>query len=283
MESLIRLNDISKKYKNKIILQNVDLTIKPGDSIAFTGHNGSGKTTLLKLIGGFIAYDSGSLQYKQNVRIGYVPEHFPKMAITARQYITRVGVIEGLDKPSLDKISTDLFNDLHMEQMIDTPIKFLSKGTLQKVAAVQAMLTTPDILLLDEPLSGQDADSQKTFIDMVNKMNARGTAIVMSCHEDWLIRFISKRVYKIDNKSLEESQKIEQAVDEYKVLRFRLAGYGDKRMDYSNLAIKDIVMRRDSIDGEELIYVKKEYCNAIIQKMISDGYELRGINSETIY
>jgi ABC-type multidrug transport system ATPase subunit len=202
MENLIYMDHVTKKYGSKIILQNICLQVKAGDSIALTGHNGSGKSTLLKIMSGLVLCDSGKIEYQKKLRFNYVPEHFPKLAITPRQYIMRVGVIDGIEKGRLKEQSLNLFKMFYMDTMIDTPIKHLSKGTIQKVAVIQAMLTTPDVLLLDEPLAGQDMDSQKVFIDLARNMNESGVTIVMSSHEEWLISALSKQVYEIRNMNL---------------------------------------------------------------------------------
>ncbi len=207
---MIVIDNIMKKYGGKIILKNVCLQISSGDSIALTGHNGCGKSTLLRIMCGLTSYDAGAIHYRTSARFNYVPEHFPKMAVTPRQYIARVGAVEGVERRKLEERGDELFHLFHMEDMVDVPIKFLSKGTMQKVAVVQAMLTVPDILLLDEPLTGQDAESQQVFVRMVKEMNEKGVAIVTSCHDEWLVKALSKTVYEIRNKHLEPLNQIEE-------------------------------------------------------------------------
>ena len=82
--------------------------------------------------------------------------------------------------------------------MIHIKMKYLSKGTLQKVGVMQALLSKPDVLLLDEPLSGQDIDSQKVFIKKMNELRHDNVTIIMSCHEPDLIERISDTVYCVD-------------------------------------------------------------------------------------
>lgn len=282
MENLIYMNHITKKYGSKIVLQNICLQVKVGDSIAFIGHNGSGKSTLLKIMSGLVSCDSGKIDYQTKLKFNYVPEYFPKLAITPRQYIMRVGAIDGIEKRRLKEQSSNLFNMFYMDTMIDVPIKYLSKGTIQKVAVIQAMLTTPDVLLLDEPLAGQDMASQQVFIDMVRNMNASGVAIVLSCHEKWLIQALSKQVYEIRNKNLELSNQFMEEISHYKELSFVKSKSGITDI-YQNLNMKDVVLKIENTNGEQLLYVSDKYCDFIIRKMLSNGYELRGMKNETIH
>ncbi len=77
-------------------------------------------------------------------------------------------------------------------------MKYLSKGTLQKVGVIQALLKIPDILILDEPLSGQDVQSQEMFVKLMKELNQGGMTLVMACHEKYLVEQLAQEVYQID-------------------------------------------------------------------------------------
>lgn len=201
-ESLVELDQVSKTIANRVILNSSSFTIAKGDSIALTGHNGAGKSTLLRLIGGLTRASSGSVNYAADLKINYVPEHFPKMNITAQQYICHMGAIEGLSAAATAEKSQLLWQRFFMDNMRSVPMKNLSKGSLQKVAVIQALLSQPALLLLDEPLSGQDIASQEVFIDAVNQLIQSGTAVVMAGHEDFLIRRIAYKVIEITDGNL---------------------------------------------------------------------------------
>lgn len=196
--SLITLVDICKKYNSTYILKDVNISIKKGESIVFVGHNGTGKSTLLKMISGLVKPTEGHIDCNpQNLLFHYIPEHFPKFNMTAQEYIEHMCRIDGLYDQQQKEHAFQLFSDFFMESMIDIPMKHLSKGSLQKVGVIQALLCQPDVLLLDEPLSGQDTDSQNVFIDKMNEFRANHTTLIMSCHENNLIRKISDTIYQI--------------------------------------------------------------------------------------
>ncbi len=95
----------------------------------------------------------------------YIPEHFPKTDLTVFQYLAAMGGIDGLDREEAKQRENRRIADIFME-----PMKHLSKGSLQKVGVIQALLKAPDILLSDEPLSGQDRPSPKVFIEKVDPL-----------------------------------------------------------------------------------------------------------------
>ncbi|HML48474.1 MAG TPA: ABC transporter ATP-binding protein, partial [Clostridia bacterium] len=187
-EWVIRAQSISKAYGGRTLFHGIDLDIPRGRAIAFVGHNGTGKTTLLKLLAGLVAPSAGRVVRVEGLSTGYVPEHFPKMNLTALQYLRAMGGIEGLSGQEAGERSLALLRSFFMESMADVPMKHLSKGSLQKVGVAQALLRTPDVLLLDEPLSGQDADSQRVFVRRVKALIQGGTTVLLSCHEPFLVR-----------------------------------------------------------------------------------------------
>ncbi|PJI07743.1 MULTISPECIES: ATP-binding cassette domain-containing protein [Clostridium] len=202
MEELIKLEDVSKSYRNKKILSNINLSIFKGQTLAVIGKNGAGKSTLLKIIAGLSKVSGGRRIVKGDrlkLNIGYVPDRFPKLNFTPHEYILHMGKIEGLSNNHIDKVEKELFNDFNLNSMKDTQIKYLSKGTIQKVAVIQAMLSKPDILLLDEPLSGQDVDSQEKNISILEKLKSEGIAMVLACHEAYLVEKLADKTVKIQN------------------------------------------------------------------------------------
>ena len=196
---IIRIENLSKSYNFKMVLDRIDLSVYENQSIAFVGHNGCGKSTLLKLAARLTRPDRGKVVHQKKLLFHYVPEHFPKMNITARKYLTSMGQLDGLPEAEINEKIEELSAELFMSDMMTTPMKHLSKGTLQKVGVIQALLSKPEVLLLDEPLSGQDTDSQAVFIGKVNELRRQGVTVLMSCHEQHLIDRVSDTVYRIND------------------------------------------------------------------------------------
>lgn len=273
---LIEMNNVSKSFGRKKVLNNINIVIEKGQSIALLGHNGSGKSTFLKIICGLTRINSGEIKYSSDLKFSYIPEHFPKMNITAKQYVKHMGLIEGVPDQVIEEKSQELFKSFFMEGMLDIPMKHLSKGTLQKVGVIQALLSKPDILLLDEPLSGQDMESQKVFINLINELNKQGVTIIMSCHEIFLVRRISNIVYEIRNGKLDQVKLSELYTGECDILIF------SKANEHKTISteIEAIIDKVENYENKIRIVVEREKSNKVIKKMLEEGYLLRGMYSE---
>jgi ABC-type multidrug transport system ATPase subunit len=273
MCAIISLSNISKKFGRNEVLSNINLTIQKGQSIAFVGNNGSGKSTLLKIVCGLTNPTSGEVKCAKRLKFNYVPEHFPKMSITVKQYLTHMGLIEGMPENKVQEGIQELLKSFFMEQMTDSQMKHLSKGSLQKVAVIQALLSKPDVLLLDEPLSGQDVKSQRKFISMVKELNEQGVAILMSCHEMFLVNQLSSEAYEIKNMQLEPLDVTKYTDYDYDILSF------EKPEMEANIpaVITEMIHKLDDNEGEIRMVVPREDSNQILMQMLQKGFKLRAM------
>ena len=146
-EVILELEGVGKAFGRGALFRNVDMTVRRGACLALTGRNGAGKTTLLRIAAGLAKASEGRVRREKRLSVGYVPEHFPKLGMTAWQFLGHMAAIEGLGGAGKDA-GLKLCSDFFMEDLIDLPMGRLSKGTLQKVAVVQALLKPRDLLLL---------------------------------------------------------------------------------------------------------------------------------------
>lgn len=276
VDNLIEINNISKSFGSKKILQNTSMNVKKGQSIALLGHNGCGKSTLLRILCGLTSIDSGKVNYSRKLKFNYVPENFPKMNLSAIQYIRHIGLIEGVQAEELERKSNNLFQAFFVEEMIDSPMKHLSKGTLQKIGVIQALLTKPDILLLDEPLSGQDLKSQKVFISLINNLNKEGTTIVMSCHERFLVNMVSDTVYEIKDKKIEQIEFDFANKNEFDVLIFNKPN----KECFIPTDILELACKIENGTDKIKMVADIDKSNEIIKRMLDRGYVLRRMVNE---
>lgn len=213
LQEIIRLENISRKYDGRTILSSIDAVFYKGQSVAFTGHNGCGKSTLLKLIAKLITPTSGQVLYQEPLLFHYIPDKFPPVPLTAREYLRRMGSISGMERQEIEHSIELLGKDFFIEEMLDTLMTKLSKGSLQKVGVIQAIMKKPDVLLLDEPLSGQDAESQQVFIDKINRFRNEQVTIFTACHEEKLVDAIAESVYRIKDGVMMNRETMSQADD----------------------------------------------------------------------
>lgn len=200
---IIQIDKLTKKYNGIPVLNEISASFHSGQSVAFVGRNGCGKSTLLKCIAKLVEPTAGKVIYNKQLLFHYVPEKFPKLPLSARSYLVSMGAMDGLAKKDIAQRIEELANDFFMEDLLDISMKNMSKGTLQKVGVIQALLKQPDVLLLDEPLSGQDSESQKIFIEKINELRKRGVTVFLSCHEEQLVNAIAEDVYTIGHGVLE--------------------------------------------------------------------------------
>ena len=260
MEKLITLENVSKSYSGKRIIDSVSFNFLRGESIALSGHNGCGKSTMLKIVAGFTAIDQGSVNYHKKLRFSYVPEKFPGMDVSVNSYLYAVADMEGAGKDRVDGLVYDFF----LEGMTDTKMISLSKGSLQKVGVIQALIAHGDVLLLDEPLSGQDAASQEVFISKINELRGKGHAVIMSCHEKKLMDELSDKIYTINKGKLEELKQTQIADTFYKVY-VRMAE-GAKPWDKMTECGKRYMLK-----------VRREEMKDTIMRLYAEKWELVGI------
>ena len=275
-QTIIEMHNVSKKVNNnRVVLQDINLTVEKGDAVALIGHNGTGKSTMLRLISGLTPISSGKILTVPNLNFGFIPEHFPKINMTVEEYVYSVGRINGIEPRELKAKAKELYNLFYIEDMVEVPIKHLSKGSIQKVAVIQALLCKPDVLLMDEPLAGQDIKSQKNFMKLVKEMNDEGVTLIMSCHELFLVNQLAKTAYEIKNRTLQPIQmKRKVAADQNLDILFF-----DKGSGLSNVSPEILKWVYNSIENDDIIQivVNKEKSNDVLKLMLKDGFVLRAM------
>ena len=283
-ENIIAISDMTKRFGRKVILSGISLDINRGDSIAFVGRNGYGKSTLLKIIAGLLPFEKGTVTHHGKLKFSYVPERFPALNISVKEYFMRIGAVSGLDIKTAEKRSSELAEALFMKDMLDIPIPHLSKGTIQKVAVVQAFLTIPDVLLLDEPVSGQDMSSQKVFMEMVNRLNREHRVTVLcASHEEYMIKAIADTVYEIEGGKLHrvpQSEKLE--ISSLCRLLFVKKTHDDTLTIPQS--VYDGSIKSEVLENHEVaVYCTPLASNEVIREMLQNDFELRGLNNERIF
>lgn len=207
---LIELERVTKSFGGRRVLHEVSLTLEHRAALALIGRNGSGKSTLLSVFAGLVQPTHGRIvRSKDKLVIGYAPEAFPGLKFTPEQYLTSMGRIGGLPQEELGPRITKLLEVFHLEPFRFSPMAGFSKGMLQKVNLIQSLLQGPELLLLDEPLSGLDIPAQHSLIELLLEQKQSGTTLIFSVHETLTVEALAdsvlvlqagKTVMKIANK-----------------------------------------------------------------------------------
>ncbi|GGN64923.1 ABC transporter ATP-binding protein [Oceanobacillus indicireducens] len=198
---LVELKDIDKTYDRKSVLKNISLTIDTQEIIAILGGNGVGKSTLLRIIAGMERPSSGKIIFRnKKMNIGYVPERFPKnIRFTPEEYLNYTAKISGMPESIMNKSIPDLLKRFKLEQFNNQWVMNLSKGNIQKVGIIQAIIKRPDLLILDEPLSGLDSLAQQELLEIIKELKKEGTTILLTYHESNLFHKVIDTTYRVEN------------------------------------------------------------------------------------
>jgi|WetSurMetagenome_2_1015567.scaffolds.fasta_scaffold89639_2 ABC-2 type transport system ATP-binding protein len=190
MDAAIELRNVTKTFGQTAAVKDLNLTIPYGGLYGFIGPNGAGKTTTIRLILSIFFPDSGEISvlgYKSALqarnRIGYLPEErgvYRKMRVGA--FLSYIAGLKGVKALNLDKTVRASLERVGLGGTEGKRCEELSKGMLQKVQLLAAVIHKPDLLILDEPFSGLDPVSTRQLRDLVLEETRRGATILFSTH-----------------------------------------------------------------------------------------------------
>jgi ABC-2 type transport system ATP-binding protein len=191
---MLELRGVTKLYSGIPAVSDLNFVVHAGQVTGYLGPNGSGKSTTLKMIAGLIEPTEGEILFRgepierdriaYRQRLGYVPEDaqlYPHL--TGGEYLEMVGQLRGLPGRKLATKIQGLLRLLSLYEDRYMPISSYSKGMRQKVLLAAALLHNPDVVLLDEPLSGLDVDSALVLRSLIGELAARGKVVLFSSHE----------------------------------------------------------------------------------------------------
>lgn len=210
-EELVRVRSVSFDYDGPPVLEDVSLSITRGDFLALLGPNGSGKTTLIKIILGLLKPSAGEVfikgspvgQFDDWAKIGYVPQKVthidPFFPASVREVVAMALYSKKRaswkNKKEEEEVIAAALASVGMEDFVKRPIGRLSGGEQQRVFIARALVTSPELLFLDEPTTGVDAATQEHFYEMLEHLNKdRKITIVLVTHD---IGIITKHVNRV--------------------------------------------------------------------------------------
>ena len=205
MKNIIQIENLNFCYKVKPILKDVNLKIEKGEFLGIIGPNGGGKTTLLKLIMGMLKSHRGKIKIlnkspkERRDSIGYVPQTYSldkQFPITTLELVL-LGLLKhskfGFFTKSQKLKAKDLLEKVGLKEFINSPFGKLSGGQAQRALIARALISDPQILILDEPTANIDPESEKSIFDILMKSNKKRTILMVS-HD---LNTILNRVKKI--------------------------------------------------------------------------------------
>ncbi len=199
MTTVLDVDTVSFSYHREPVLDCVSLSVDRGEFVALTGPNGSGKSTLLRLLLGLLPLPAGTVRVlgsspkrlRDRRRIGYVPQRSvlpDQLPATVTEVVGTGRLVGGRWRRRFGPADTSAvqraLEDVSMHDRAHRPVADLSGGQQQRVLIAKALVNDPELLILDEPVAGVDADSQQRFRDtLVRAVRDRGAAVLLVSHE----------------------------------------------------------------------------------------------------
>lgn len=242
------LDKINKSFGKNHVLKDVSFTAKSGVAMGLLGRNGSGKTTTIRIIMDIFPADSGRVTIDGRPsreiagKIGYLPEErglYPKRIISDQ--MAYLGELRGMKAKEARARGKKLLKRLEADEYYSKKLETLSKGNQQKIQLAIALITNPDIIILDEPFSGLDPVNSVILKEVINEMKAEGKMVIFSSHQMGHVEDFCDDICIIDEGACVLQGNLRQIKKSYPRNRILITPEND------NLAGLD---RRLSADGE---------------------------------
>lgn len=186
---MLKVEQVSKKYGNKTVLNKISFNLKKGDCFGLLGSNGAGKSTTIRIILGILNKSDGKVTYndqevsRKSVNFGYLPEErglYPKTKVIDQ--LLYFAALKNMPKDKALKEINELAKILKIEEYLNMEAEKLSKGNQQKVQILIAFQNDPELIILDEPFSGLDPVNSLLVADLIKKKK-KDKIIVLSSHQ----------------------------------------------------------------------------------------------------
>lgn len=283
---ILKCDNLKKQVKEKVIVEKISFSMDKGDVVGLIGPNGAGKTTIIKLILGLIKITEGKVSIngydiekdfiKAIEKVGAIVETpdlymylsgYDNLKITANNYkniskerIKEVVKLVGLENRIKDKVST------------------YSLGMRQRLGIAEAIINSPELLILDEPTNGLDVDGIIEMRNLITKLSEQGIAILISSHNLTEIDNLCNRIIAIKNGKIITDDKIESFTafsteDTYILELNHINNLDQVIQDHKFEKVEDNKIR---------IYTTKEEISKVMQKLIENNYQVYSVQEEKL-
>jgi lipopolysaccharide export system ATP-binding protein len=193
--AILRAEGLMKRYRKRVVVSDVSLTVESGEVVGLLGPNGAGKTTCFYMILGLVPIDRGTVTLdardithlpifrRSRIGLSYLPQEasiFRKL--TVAQNIRAVLELQGLEEPEIDARLEALLDDLHIGHLRSSPALSLSGGERRRVEIARALATRPRFILLDEPFAGVDPIAVLDIQQIIRFLKTRGIGVLITDH-----------------------------------------------------------------------------------------------------
>jgi len=210
MEPIIQIRDLSKFFGKKQVLHGINLDIMPGQVIGYIGPNGAGKSTTVRILAGLDDRFSGTVRIKgmdvteDSIAIKRIIGYIPELAelydvLSPMEFLLLIGRLYDMEDQQIEERATRMLEFLGLKDKLHDRMDTFSKGMRQKVLLVSGLLHNPEIIFMDEPLSGLDANAVILVKEIILRLVEQGKTVIYCSHNMDTVEKISDRIILIAN------------------------------------------------------------------------------------
>ena len=210
---LIEIHGLRKRYAAHEVLQGIDLEVRPGEILGYIGPNGSGKSTTIRILTGLLQQYEGEVRVlgldpradplAVKRKIGYVPENAVLYELlTVAEFLLLVGRLHGLEEELVKRRAQAFLEVFELADRLGARIQTLSKGMRQKVLLTSALLSDPEVVFLDEPLSGLDVNATILVKELIRALAGAGKTVFYCSHVMDVVERVCDRIAILDGGKL---------------------------------------------------------------------------------
>ncbi|MCS6870362.1 MAG: ATP-binding cassette domain-containing protein [Anaerolineae bacterium] len=205
MSNAIEVQRITKRYGQKVAVDDISFEVRRGEIFSLLGPNGAGKTTTIRMILDIIKPDSGTIHVlgapfseETKKRIGYLPEErglYKNVPLV--ELLSYIGTLKGMRRREAEQRAAQLLDELDLGAYKKGKVRELSRGMSQKVQFAATIIHRPELLIIDEPFAGLDPVNTEIIKNMIFRLRSEGATIVMSIHEMHQVEEMADRLLMI--------------------------------------------------------------------------------------
>lgn len=283
--NVIEVQNFSKKFGRKVVLEDLSFEVKQGEIMAFLGANGSGKTTTIRALFGIYQPTNGNVsifggRYQQSMasKIGYLPEERGiYLDAPVLETIAYFGELKGVESKLARERAAAYLEKVGLADKAKEKIKKLSSGQQQKIQLGICLINDPELLVLDEPTKGLDPVNRQLFMDMFLELNkTQGTTILFSTHQMEEVEKVANRLVMINDKKRVLYGSVGEVRRSFgeNAVHLDFAGKLPAQMEHAQIKSKET-------NAAELELNKDSELNDLIQELLKSDVKINRIELAT--